>query len=180
MKRDEAIQALRAGRKDLQSALAELGDEDYARSKVTGAWTLQDMLAYLAAWDEEMVRVLQTFPMAGESVYTYTIAERNDFSAWNQDQVERRRAQTLPQTLNEFENARRDLIQVVEGLTDAVLNRSRMTSWGKPLTGFELLQLQVERDRANAELARRYRKKLERWQRARQNRGTRRRSQPKK
>jgi hypothetical protein len=76
---------------------------------------------------------------------------------------------TLAQVMSEFESARRDLIQVVEGLTDAVLNRMRMTSWGKPATGFDLLMLQMERDRANAELVRRYRKKRERWVRARKN-----------
>lgn len=169
MKRDEAIQSLRTGRKDLQDVLAELTEEDFTRPKAAGKWSLQDVLAYIAAWDEEIVRVLQTFPMPGESVFSYTISDRNDFAAWNEEQVARRRAMTPAQVMSEFESARRDLIQVIEGLTDAVLNRTRMTSWGKPATGFDLLMLQMERDRANAEVVRRYRKKRERWVRARKN-----------
>lgn len=170
MRRDDAIQALRSARRDLQDALADLTEEDYTRPKSVGTWTLQDAVAHIAAWDEEMVRVLQTFAMPGESMYTYTISDRNDFAAWNQEQAAVRRAQSPSQVLMEFENARRDLIQVVEGLTDAVLNRSRMTSWGKPATGFELLVSQAERDSEYAELVRRYRKKRERWMRARKNR----------
>ncbi len=168
MKRDAAIHALRTGRRDLQDALADLTEEDYARPNAAGKWSLQDVLAYIAAWDEEIVRVLQTFHLS-ESIYTYVISDRNDFAAWNEEQVTRRRVQTPAQTLSEFEGARRDLIQVVEGLTDAVLNRSRMTAWGKAATGFELLALQAERDHANAQVARRYRKKRERWARARKN-----------
>jgi uncharacterized damage-inducible protein DinB len=167
MKRDEAIQQLRAARKDLQDTLADLTEEDYTRPRAVGKWTLKDLLAYVAAWDEEMVRVLQTFPMPGESMYTYAIADRNRFAAWNEEQVGLRREHATTRVIAEFESARRDLIQVVEGLTDAVLNRSRMTSWGKPATGFELILAQVERDRENAAQVRSYRKKKERWARAR-------------
>lgn len=169
MKRDDAIQALRTGRKELLDALADLNEEDYTRPRAAGKWSLQDVLANIAAWDEEMVRVLQTFPMPGESDFAYTISDRNDFALWTEEQVALRRALSPAQMLNEFESARRDLIQVVEGLTDAVLNRTRITSWGKPATGFELLLLQTERDRGTAEVVRRYRKKRERWVRARKN-----------
>lgn len=180
MKRDEAIQLLRAARKELQDALAEFGEEDFKRPKAVNKWSLQDLLAYLAAWDEEMVRVLQTFPMPGESVYTYAISNRNDFAAWNEEQVALRREQTPAQVMAEYEKARRDLMQVVEGLTDAVLNRSRMTPWGEPATGFELLMMQVERDRKSAGLVRSYRKKRERWVRARQTLSAKRKAKSKK
>lgn len=169
MKRDEAIQLLRAGRKELQDTLTELTEEDYARAKVVGKWSLQDLLACTAAWDEEMVRILQTFPMPGESLYSYTLSDRNEFGAWNQEQVELRRAQTLAQTMAELEKARRDLIQVVEGLTDAVLGRTRLTPWGKAVSGFELLAMQAERDRESAAAIRSFRRKKERWARARKN-----------
>lgn len=180
MKRDEAIHALRTARRDLQDALGDLTEEDYTRPKSVGTWTLQDAVAHIAAWDEEMVRVLQTFPMPGESMYTYSISDRNDFAGWNEEQAALRRAKSPAQVLMEFENARRDLIQVVEGLTDAVLNRSRMTSWGKPAAGFDLLLWQAERDSEYAELVRRYRKKRERWQRARKNRTVKRKLKTKK
>ncbi|MBI4674205.1 MAG: DinB family protein [Chloroflexi bacterium] len=167
MKRDEAIQELRAARKELQETLADFSEEDYLRANAIGKWTSKDLLAHVASWDEEMVRVLQTFPMPGESVYTYAISDRNKFAAWNEEQVALRREHSVSQVIAEFEGARRDLIQVIEGLTDAVLNRSRMTSWGVSATGFELILAQAARDRENAAQVRSYRKKMERWARAR-------------
>lgn len=168
MKRDEAIQQLRAGRKELQETIHGLTEEDFLRPKAIDKWTLKDLLAHIASWDEEMVRVLQTFTLPGESIYTYAIADRNGFAVWNEEQITARRERTMPEIMSEFEIARRDLIQVVEGLTDAVLNRSRMTSWGKAATGFELIMTQVDHDREHAEQVRSFRKKIERWARSRQ------------
>jgi hypothetical protein len=168
MKRDEAIQQLRAARKELQDTFGGLTEEDFLRPKAIDKWTLKDLLGHIASWDEEMVRVLQTFTMPGESQYTYTISDRNGFAAWNEEQINARSERSVNQVMSEFEIARRDLIQVVEGLTDPVLNRTRMTSWGKTATGFELLMTQVDHDREHAEQVRSYRKKIERWARARQ------------
>lgn len=168
MKRDEAIQQLRGARKEFQDTINGLTEEDFLRAKAIDKWTLKDLLASIAAWDEELVRVLQTFTMPGESQYTYTISDRNNFAAWNEEQVVARRELTLDRVMSEYEIARRDLIQVVEGLTDPVLNRTRMTSWGKPASGFDLVLMQVAQDRARAEQVRSYRKKIERWARARQ------------
>ncbi len=168
MKRDDAIQQLRTARKELQETIAGLTEEDFLRPRAISKWTLKDLLAHVASWDEEMVRVLQTFTMPVESVYTYTISDRNGFAAWNEEQLELRRARAVSEIISEFEIARRDLIQVVEGLTDPVLNRTRMTPWGEPSSGFGLIETQIEHDREHAEQVRSYRKKIERWQRARQ------------
>lgn len=168
MKRDEAIQQLRAARKALSETITGFTEDDFVRAKAIHKWTLKDLLAHIASWDEEVVRVLQTFTLPGESLYTYTISERNEFGSWNEEQITARRERSANEVLTEFETARRDLIQVIEGLTDPVLSRSRMTSWGKTATGFELIQTQAEHDREHAEQVRSYRKKIERWQRARQ------------
>lgn len=168
MKRDEAIQLLRFSRKDLAETIAGLTEEDFSRAKAIDKWTLKDLLSHVASWDEEMVRVLQTFTMPGESQYTYTISDKNDYAAWNEDEVNSRRAKSVSEVMSEFEIARRDLIQVVEGLTDPVLNRSRMTPWGEAQTGFQLVTIQVEHDHEHADQVRSYRKKIDRWARARQ------------
>lgn len=168
MKRDEAIQQLRGARKEFSETIQGLTEEDFLRPKAIDKWTLKDLLAHIASWDEEVVRVLQTFALSGESQYTYVIVDKNDFALWNEEQIQMRAARSANEVIGEFESARRDLIQVVEGLTDPVLNRSRMTSWGKQSTGFDLILAQIEHDREHAEQVRSYRKKIERWARARQ------------
>src|ERR1051326_2257668 len=66
MKRDEAIHELRAGRKELQETLIGFTEEDFLRAKAIDKWTLKDLIAHVASWDEEMVRVLQQFSMQDE------------------------------------------------------------------------------------------------------------------
>jgi uncharacterized protein (TIGR03083 family) len=167
VKRDEAILRLRAARRELQDALNGLQEEDFLRANAINKWTLKDLMAHIASWDEEMLRVLQAFAMQTNPVFSYSISDRNDFAAWNEQQIAERRERTLEQVVAEFDGARRDLIQVAEGLTDPVLQRSKMTSWGSPATGFELLETQIGHDLEHAGHVRSYRKKIERWARAR-------------
>src|SRR5215210_5960681 len=105
MKRDEAIQLLRSSRKELAETISGLTEEDFSRSKAIDKWTLKDLLSHVASWDEEMVRVLQTFTMPGESQYTYTISERNGYAAWNEEQVNARREKSFSEMMSEFEIA---------------------------------------------------------------------------
>ncbi len=168
MKRDEAVNKMRAGRKDLLEALHGLGEEDSLRPNAVEKWSVKDLLAHIASWDEEVLRVVQAFAMQAEPHFSYAISDRNDFAVWNTEQVVLRRDRTLEQVRTEFENARRDLIQVIEGLTDQVLMRPKMTSWGKVRTGLELLDELVQHDLEHAKDLRSWRKKRERWARARQ------------
>jgi uncharacterized protein (TIGR03083 family) len=168
MKRDEAVNKLRAARKELVASLEGVGEEDKLRPNAVKKWSVKDLLAHIASWDEEVLRVIQAFAMQQEPQFSYSISERSDFAGWNADQIELRRERSLEQVQTEFRNARRDLIQVVEGLTDQVLMRPKMTSWGKVRTGFDLLDEMVQHDAEHTKDVRSWRKKRERWARARQ------------
>lgn len=168
MKRDEEVAELRAARKELHDALVGFSEEDLVRPNAIGKWSIKDLLAHIASWDEEILRVIQAFAMQPEPHYSTVISDRNDFSVWNQEQIEARREQSLQQTMAEFENARRDLIQVTEGVTDQVLGRPKLTSWGAERTGFDLLNETTQHDLDHAVQIRSWRKKRDRWQRARQ------------
>lgn len=168
MKRDEAVNKLRGARKELLESLHGVPEEDKVRPNAVEKWSIKDLLAHIASWDEEVLRVIQAFAMQAEPRYSYVISERNDFSAWNSEQVEQRKERTPEQIEAEFRNSRRDLIQVVEGLTDQVLMRPKMTPWGKVRSGFDLLNEMVEHDAEHTKDVRSWRKKRERWARARQ------------
>ena len=167
MKRDDAVNRLRAARKELQDTLVGLTEEDLLRPNAIKKWSIKDLLAHIAAWDEELLRVIQAFAMQDEPQYSYSISDRNDFAEWNVQQVEQHRPLSLHQVLIELENARRDLIQSVEGATDQVLLRRKVTSWGAEHTGLDLLEQAADHDLEHASHIRSYRKKRERWARAR-------------
>ncbi len=168
MKRDEAVIKLRAARKELQDTLAGISEEDELRPNAVEKWSIKDLLGHIAAWDEETLRVIQAFAMQSDPQYSYAISDRNDFASWNAEQAAARQGRTLLEIRNEFDNARRDLIQVVEGVTDQVLMRPKHTSWNAVMNGLDLLQISAEHDLEHARDVRSYRKKRERWARARQ------------
>jgi uncharacterized damage-inducible protein DinB len=168
MKRDEAIARLRAGRREFLDTLEGIAGEDLLRPNAVEGWSLKDLLAHIASWDEEILRVIQAFAMQPEPKYSYAISDRNDFAVWNAEQVESRRESSSEQVQLEFTNARRDLIQVVGGLTDQVLLRPKITPWGAERTGLELLAESAQHDIEHAQDVRSWRKKRERWARARQ------------
>ncbi len=168
MKRDEAVGKLRAARKELQETLAGISEEEWTRPNAVQKWSLKDLLGHIAAWDEEVLRVIQAFAMQAEPHYSYSISDRNDFAVWNAEQVEERKNRTLEQIRSEFDGSRRDLIQIVEGVTDQVLMRPKMTPWNELRTGLELLDEAAAHDIEHAKDVRSWRKKRERWARARQ------------
>ncbi len=180
MKRDEAVAKLRAARKELQETLAGIGEEEFVRPNAVAKWSLKDLLGHIAAWDEEVLRVIQAFAMQSEPHYSYAISDRNDFAVWNAEQVEQRKNHTLEQIQNEFEGSRRDLIQVIEGVTDQVLMRPKLTPWNELRTGLELLDEAAAHDVEHAKDIRSWRKKRERWARARQKYVSKRRDSKKK
>ncbi|MGB8646248.1 MAG: DinB family protein [Anaerolineae bacterium] len=180
MKRDEAIVKLRAARRVLFDSLAGVSDEELTRPNAVATWSIQDLLGHIAAWDEETLRTVQAFSMQATPLYSYTISDRNDFAAWNAEQSQLRQNRSLQQIRWELDNARRDLIQVIEGLTDQVLMRSKVTPWGRMKTGFEVLQDAAEHDLEHARDVQSWRKKRDRWARARQKYMTKRRETKKK
>ncbi len=180
MKRDEAIAKLRAARKELQETLVGISEEDWARPGAIQKWSLKDLLGHIAAWEGEVLRVIQAFAMQPEPHYSYSISDRNDFAVWNAEQIEQRKNRTLEQIRSEFEGSRRDLIQIIEGVTDQVLMRPKMTPWSELRTGFELLDEAAAHDLEHAKDVRSWRKKRERWARARQKYVSKRRDSKKK
>ncbi len=168
MKRDEAIVKLRAARRELFDALSGMTDEDLTRPNAVDKWSIKDLLGHVAAWDEETLRVVQAFIMQTNPVYSYSISDRNEFASWNAEQAALRKDYSLEQIRRELENARRDLIQVIEGVTDQVLMRSKVTPWGKTRSGLELLEDAAAHDLEHSRDIRSFRKKRERWARARQ------------
>lgn len=147
--------------------LAELKEEDLARSKSINQGSVQDLLGHLAAWDEEILRVIQAFAMQDNPKFLYEISGKDDYAAWNAEQRTRRAGQTLEQVRHELELARKDLIQVVDGLTDPVLRRERTTPWKTTASGYTLLIEQMDHDKEHTEQVAAWLKKMARWKRAR-------------
>jgi hypothetical protein len=92
----------------------------HARRFVSASWTLQDLLAHLASWAGEFRREVETVAAGREFDYSIPFAlSIIGPNEWNEAEVERRRALTLEQVLDQFESETRALQDLVLALTPA-------------------------------------------------------------
>ncbi len=167
MKKSELVDRLRRSRNALLGTLIGLSEEDLLKPKAVNNWSVKDLLAHLASWDAETVRVLQAFAMQDEPRFAYSISPHNDFATWNAEQIALRQNDTLEQSLRELDTARSDLMQVLDGMAEPVMRRAKKTSWGRVASSYDLVVNQIEHDEEHIKDIESFRKKMERWQRAR-------------
>jgi uncharacterized damage-inducible protein DinB len=94
--------------------------ERHARRFVNAAWTLQDLLAHLASWAGEFRREVDTLAEGREIDYAIPFAlSVIGPNEWNEAEVERRKALSLADVLDQFEEETRRLQDVVLTLSPA-------------------------------------------------------------
>jgi uncharacterized damage-inducible protein DinB len=167
MKKTELVDRLRRTRYTLLDALKGLNEEDMLKPNAVNKWSLKDLLAHLASWDAEVVRVMQAFAMQDEPKFAYSISAHNDFATWNAEQIALRAPMTLAQTLRDIDTARSDLMQTLDGMTDPVMRRTKKTPWGRVASSYDLIITQIEHDEEHLKHILSFHKKMERWKRAR-------------
>lgn len=178
MKKSEIIDRLRQSRRALLAAVQDIPEEALVRARQVDGGSVKDLLAHLAAWDEEGIRVLQAFALPGEARFSYTIAQENDFGAWNAEQTVRHKGLSLADVRREMDMARRDLIQVVDSLTEPVLNRAKRTPWQTNQSAYGVLEDLVAHELEHTADLQSWRKKMDRWKRARARLSAKRKTKP--
>jgi uncharacterized protein (TIGR03083 family) len=159
--RQELLADLASARAELLSAIEGLSEQEMVRPGVVGEWSVKDTLAHIAAWDEEFRAVIHAFVTQEDPVFGYTISGKRGFAKWNARQVEKRRDLSVAQILAELEEARQELVELVQGLTEEQLNRQAVPPWRSPKTVRRNLQILDEHDREHAGQIIAWRKQLE-------------------
>ncbi|HEY6042489.1 MAG TPA: DinB family protein [Anaerolineae bacterium] len=167
MKKTELVDRLRRSRHILLEALKGFDEEEMLKPNAVSVGSLKDLMAHLASWDAEMVRVMQAFAMQDDPKFAYSISTYNDFATWNAEQIALRADLTLKQAVREIETARSDLMQTLDGMTDPVLRRTKKTPWGRVASSYDLILTQIEHDEEHLKHILSFHKKMERWKRAR-------------
>jgi uncharacterized damage-inducible protein DinB len=168
MTKEELILQSLTARKELNGAIGLVTEPDFERAKIITGWTLKDVLLHILAWDEEAMRVLSMLKMnVPEIHFDYTISPREDFAAWNAEQIAKRGNLTPAQIFEQMARARRDLLDTVSGISDQVLSRPFETPWGMKLNGSQVFRAEIDHDLEHAAQIRSWAKKIARWRRAR-------------
>ena len=148
--RQKLLDDLEAARAELLSAIEGLSEQEMVCPGVIGEWSVKDTLAHIAAWDEEFRAVIHAFVTQENPVFDYTISGQQGFAKWNAQQVEKRRDLSAAQILAEMEEARPELVELVQGLTEEQLSRRAVPPWRHPTTARRILEILDEHDREHA------------------------------
>ncbi len=96
---------------DLSAAVRGLTDAEMCRPGIVGTWSIKDVFAHIAAWEEEGAkRIDQIANGLGESLQWPTQDEEN---AMNARAVEVMRERTLEQVVKRMEEAHQDLTDML-------------------------------------------------------------------
>ncbi len=149
--KQQLLDDLEAARTELLSAIEGLSEEEMVHPGVVGEWSVKDTLAHIAAWDEETRVVIHAFVTQEEPIFDYKISGKRGFAKWNAREVEKRRDLSEAQILAELEEARQELVELVQGLTEEQLSRRAVPPWRWPTTARRNLEIQAKHDREHAE-----------------------------
>lgn len=110
MGKAEFLERVRAARADLNEALNGLSEEQMTQDVVTGEWTVKDILAHLAAWQEE---TLLSVERAERGEDPGSIID-DDVDGWNANRVAERRRLPLVDIMQEFTSTYDQLLHALD------------------------------------------------------------------
>lgn len=128
----ELLDAIRAGRKQLEAALAQLNESQMTQPGVESNWSVKDVLAHIVAWEQRMVLwvgqalrgEVPAIPATWDEVHRL-----NEQSYWEN------RDRPLSEVLAEFQRSYPEALAVVEAAPEEDLMNPERFGWreGVPL-----------------------------------------------
>jgi hypothetical protein len=108
----------------LEALLTTLNEEQLLRPNVTGSWTVKDVLAHLTWWEQAMISEV----LSGVELDPGLGGQPWSSERANVLMVEAKRETPLSEVLAAFHDSYQQILQMVEGLTEADLtNDERYT-----------------------------------------------------
>lgn len=123
--RDELLARIDAGWREFRAAVRHIGRERMSERTRAG-WTYRDLVAHVAAWEEEAARGLKTVAAGGDLPRFGTDDAVN---AFNERAVAERRLVGAEAILDELEAAHRALVTLVKDVAPDRLPERRMQQW---------------------------------------------------
>ena len=111
-------------------------------------WTVKELLAHLAGWDEATIATLQAHHQ-GET--TPLLALRG-IDAYNEQTVSERAELGYEQVVKEWELVREQLVELLQALPPEQLNDRVVSPWGTMLSVEELVSIMIEHEEEHAEV----------------------------
>jgi uncharacterized protein (TIGR03083 family) len=119
---NDAIGMLDRTRQALLELIAALDEEALDRKGTVGGWSVKNVLAHLAAWEDWVVQALPQRVATGATPEDFR-ARAEDEDRFNAEEVAEREELTPGEQLMELERTRAELLSYVRGLDAATVTR---------------------------------------------------------
>jgi uncharacterized damage-inducible protein DinB len=130
----ELTAAIQAGRAELEAALQGLTDDQLRMPGAAGAWSVKDILAHLTACEVDLLTNLgrsRRGQKPGKQVWTQAEIDAQN-AQWYADYRDR----PLERVLDDFRGVHRQILRLVEGLSDRDLAAPLQWRRGQTLHDF--------------------------------------------
>jgi hypothetical protein len=118
---------LKYGQLTVLRTIEGLPEADWETSGVCGVWSVKDIIAHLASYEQVLVEVLTSFLGGGPTPYLDQFQDPN--GQFNDTQVAIRRGATIAETLAELNTTHARVMALVEQIPAETLRRAGTLPW---------------------------------------------------
>jgi len=140
------IQRFNAAREEMRVLLPKVD----LKMEIYPGWTIKEMLAHLAGWDDATILTLQAF--VANDPPLMTAVRGIDF--YNSQTVAERKALSYNQIVGEWEWVREQLIPIINQMDEQKLQSTIVSPWGPSMSVANLLNVMIHHEEEHAEAIR--------------------------
>lgn len=136
MEKQKVIDIFKTCHENLRKLLDSLTPDQMVNEKVTGVWSIKDILAHLSAWNWEQVKEIDNI-LHDQPTWYKKYQNKEGQDDFNKKAVDKRRNRHIDQIIKEWDDSYEYLMKRIEKLTDKQWNHKcirHIKSDGKPVT----------------------------------------------
>ncbi len=137
------LQEFHQVRGHMRAALASAGPH----MTIYPEWTIKELLAHLAGWDDATILALQALE-AGEEP---PLLAMRGIDFYNAQTVAERSSLNYDQIVREWELVREQLVKLLAGMPDDLVSRQVVTPWGEIMPVAYMIQVMIDHEEEHAE-----------------------------
>lgn len=117
--REEVLQFFKEDHGKLVKVITQLDEDQMVSHAVLGEWDVKDIITHISAWNCKIVKAVDVVLANGKPWYVGVPLGRGQEVEFNRREVKRRRAWSLRQVVEEWQDAHDALIKRIECLSDS-------------------------------------------------------------
>lgn len=122
-----AVDILKYGQATVLQAIEDFPEGEWETAGACGVWSVKDIIAHLASYEEVLVDILSAF--IGKHATPYLDKYTEPGGQFNDSEVERRKRRTVREVLDEFNDAHAQVMSLAAQINPEVFRQTGTLPW---------------------------------------------------